>query len=583
MDNPYSINLINNSKNIYEIFKKYNILSEDEKNSILEVQYNFFKGNMDNASLLNPKITFTSFMKTLEEKFCINKDMIIVFSCNKDWYKYLVVNIYSLLKYNKSIKKIYLLTSTNNISDIPHLKDIIETNNNEVEIINIIPLLNKKLKKNCPNSNTIFSDFCFGRLLIPDIIKEEKALYIDTDIIVKKDISNIWKYDISKYYIAGIKDYGILNDDTLDRLQMNNKKYINSGFLLMNLKKIRKDKIVDKWFEIVNSKKLTYPDQDALNLVCTKKELYLPSIYNYNYPVTQNISNENKVKVFHYIGDKIDWIADHFNNEEWYEEAENFHNEFIKQETNNTVVMLCSKERLKNIAISIYSLIKNNKNNINKIYIMTETEDIEKIPNLIDIINIFNIQIILVNYKKQLDIDFSNNTSSLIAKIIIPEIFNEKKIILIDSDVIIKKSISQINTFNLNKNYIAGVKDYRIDDLNYKLEKYINIDFSVWNLEKMRKDKFTEKCIEILKNKENIIDEQEVINIACKGKIQYIPSIYNYILNITKEVLNPKLVKVYNLGKIENEELFLEHPFSGEWYEEKEELQEIINNSKQIH
>ena len=99
----------------------------------------------------------------------------------------------------------------------------------------------------------------------------------------------------------------------------------------------------------------------------------------------------------------------------------------------------------------------------------------------------------------------------------------------------------------------------------------------------MRKNNFTEKCIEILKNKENIFDEQEVINLACKGKIQYIPSIYNYILNITKEVLNPKLVKVYNLGKIENEELFLEHPFSGEWYEEKEELQEIINNSKQIH
>ena len=36
-------------------------------------------------------------------------------------------------------------------------------------------------------------------------------------------------------------------------------------------------------------------------------------------------------------------------------------------------------------------------------------EDIEKIPNLIDIINIFNIQIILVNYKKQLDINFSKS------------------------------------------------------------------------------------------------------------------------------------------------------------------------------
>lgn len=62
---------------------------------------------------------------------CINEKnskngLIIAMSCNKEWYHYLVVDIYSLLECTKNIEKIYLLVETDKVSDIPYLKNIIE-------------------------------------------------------------------------------------------------------------------------------------------------------------------------------------------------------------------------------------------------------------------------------------------------------------------------------------------------------------------------------------------------------------------------------------------------------------------------
>ena len=57
----------------------------------------------------------------------VNKqDLIIAMSCTKDWYHYLMVDIYYLLECTKNVKKIYLLIETNNIDDVPYLKEIIQ-------------------------------------------------------------------------------------------------------------------------------------------------------------------------------------------------------------------------------------------------------------------------------------------------------------------------------------------------------------------------------------------------------------------------------------------------------------------------
>lgn len=253
--------------------------------------------------------------------------MNIALACNEKWYPYLVVNLYSLLKCTKNIKKIYLILETNDINDVPKLGDVIKKYPVDIELINFNNVFDDLVEKGNINRDTIYSNFCFARLALPYLVKEDKILYIDSDAIVLKDISNVWRFNIDDYYVAGCKDYGVLRDDTYERLNITGK-YINSGFIILNLKKIREDKIHDLWFEVINNNELKYPDQDALNLICQHNELYIPSMYNYAFNVTKEIMIYDLMKVIHYAGPKIQWVADKYFAELWYDAEEKFKDEF---------------------------------------------------------------------------------------------------------------------------------------------------------------------------------------------------------------------------------------------------------------
>ena len=255
--------------------------------------------------------------------------MNIAMACTKNWYYYLTVDLYSLLENNKNVEKIYLLLETNNINDVPRLDKIIAKYNVKVEIINFNEIFDSLVKKGNINRDTIFSNFCFARLALPYLVREDKIIYIDTDAIVLQDISHLWKINMDDYYVAGCKDYGIIRDGTYDRLGIHGK-YVNSGVIILNLKKIREDNIQEKWFNVINDNELKYPDQDALNIVCQDKELYLPSMYNYVRNVTKEIQRLEYIKVMHYAGPKIQWVVDKFFAELWYSVEEKFYDEFIE-------------------------------------------------------------------------------------------------------------------------------------------------------------------------------------------------------------------------------------------------------------
>ncbi len=253
--------------------------------------------------------------------------MNIALACNANWYHYLVVNLHSLLECTKNIKKIYLLLETDKIEDVPRLNKLIDKYPVEFKLINFNNIFDTLVEKGNINRDTIYSNFCFARLALPTLVEEDKVLYIDTDAIVVQDISKIWRLDISNCYVAGCKDYGVLTDNTYERVGITGK-YINSGFVLFNLKKIREDNIQDKWFDVINHNELKYPDQDALNQVCQHNELYIPSMYNFAWGVTKQVMYPEHIKVIHYAGPKIQWVVDKFFAEVWYNAEEKFYDEF---------------------------------------------------------------------------------------------------------------------------------------------------------------------------------------------------------------------------------------------------------------
>ena len=67
-------------------------------------------------------------------------------------------------------------------------------------------------------------------------IKEvDKILYLDSDIIVRHDIANLFSNNIDDYCIAGVED--IVGKLLIDRYKLSSTTtYLNSGVMLLNLK-----------------------------------------------------------------------------------------------------------------------------------------------------------------------------------------------------------------------------------------------------------------------------------------------------------------------------------------------------------
>ena len=105
--------------------------------------------------------------------------------------------------------------------------------------------------------------------LVPEI--PDKILYLDIDMMVAKDISELYNIDISEYEYAAVREkYGsvfIWPD------------YINAGMLLLNMKKIKETKLLEKARYLIKTKKMLFADQDAIYRSTTKK-LLLPRKYN---------------------------------------------------------------------------------------------------------------------------------------------------------------------------------------------------------------------------------------------------------------------------------------------------------------
>ena len=136
-----------------------------------------------------------------------------------------------------------------------------------------IPKLFKKMRR-WRNSDTVYY-----KLLIPLIFPDfERIIFLDSDTLIFKDISEMFNLPFNDTYILG---YPFHTADSLYKFGIHSKNYINAGVILINIKKIRED---GKDLELINftkkkGKRLFFLEQDAINYVYLKKIGLLPLKY----------------------------------------------------------------------------------------------------------------------------------------------------------------------------------------------------------------------------------------------------------------------------------------------------------------
>lgn len=131
----------------------------------------------------------------------------------------------------------------------------------------------------------------YFRLVLHKILSNiDNVIYSDVDILFKKDLSDIYKLDLGKNLLGAVKATAINLEETFNELTKNydywekhlfniRGSYFNSGFLLMNLKEIRKSNLENKWIEM-SKKDFFFVDQDILNITCKNRIVFLHPKYN---------------------------------------------------------------------------------------------------------------------------------------------------------------------------------------------------------------------------------------------------------------------------------------------------------------
>lgn len=216
----------------------------------------------------------------------------VAYSSDDNYAKYMGISILSLLENNKDdFEKINIYIIDNNISK----------NNKEklMEIISnynacIIYLEFNKLATNLKTDNKFFIS-SFGRIFLSNIEEIDKIVYLDCDSMITSSLMDLWNINIDNYYLAGVQDTVFKYYITSIGLK-ENFRYINAGFLLINLRKWRKDDITTKCIEFIDSFNGSVPhhDQGTINAVCNKKIYLLPPKYNMQSPMFLYTANQIK-------------------------------------------------------------------------------------------------------------------------------------------------------------------------------------------------------------------------------------------------------------------------------------------------
>ena len=186
------------------------------------------------------------------------------------------------------------------------------------EIVNV-KITNHSLRDyNLPLSHLSYA--AFFRYFIPQFVNEDKVLYLDSDIIVRTNIDELFLEDITDYPLAAVADALVPST-------------FNSGVMLINVALWKQENVTERLLELTNEfHTSTFGDQGILNKLFENRWYALDSSYNFmvgmdtvarNYQIDSwyidSLKLEDSAKIIHFTGDKP-WYQVNLNRfrEDWW-------------------------------------------------------------------------------------------------------------------------------------------------------------------------------------------------------------------------------------------------------------------------
>ncbi len=263
----------------------------------------------------------------------------IFFTIDDGYTPFLAVALQSLIEnasknYNYCIKVLH----TNVCEE--HKKQIkkYECENVNIEFVDLSYYIEKVKDK--LYTRDYYTNTTYFRLFLPELYPQyDKVVYLDSDIIVVGDISELYNVDMGTNLITAAPDdiiqYNKVFQDYAELVVgvAKYQHYFNAGVLLMNLDQLRKFKFQEKFLYLLGTVKFSVAqDQDYLNRLCKGRTTLISHDWNVMPYVNEETKKED-IKLIHYNFAYKPWHFEDvtYNEYFWkYAQKTEFYDEIIK-------------------------------------------------------------------------------------------------------------------------------------------------------------------------------------------------------------------------------------------------------------
>ena len=215
----------------------------------------------------------------------MNREIPIFFTIDNGYAPFLAVALNSAIKNSNKNRHYKAIVLHEGLSDENKKKlSSLQTDNFEIELTEMkanFEALDDRM------SNRLRCDYftltIYFRLFIPAMFPQyDKGIYIDSDVVCTTDLGKLFDIEIGDNFIGACNDLSIADIPPLvayteNAVGVKKHEYINSGVLLMNLKKMRECDLEGHFLNLLNEYHFDSiaPDQDYLNAICNGKIYYL--------------------------------------------------------------------------------------------------------------------------------------------------------------------------------------------------------------------------------------------------------------------------------------------------------------------
>ena len=246
-----------------------------------------------------------------------NKNTIHVFyACDDNFVKYTAVSLFSMMENASPEKNYHIHVLHTDITEQTQSRVLgMARKNFAITFDNVSEYLNS-LCETLPLRD-YYSNTTYYRMFIAEMFPTiDKAIYIDSDTIVQGDISELFDTDVGEYHIAACHEQVMLQTEIYGNyvekcLGLDRNLFFNAGVLLINCKRFRKYKILERFIKLLGfyDCRVTQ-DEDYLNILCYGHVRFLPQCWN-SEVFGQMLDAPEQCRIVHYIMVEKPW---HFEN-----------------------------------------------------------------------------------------------------------------------------------------------------------------------------------------------------------------------------------------------------------------------------